>query len=596
MPWKQTFCHLGTAVALLLGAAGCQYDGQQNVDSYVRGIASRPLDVTPLPGAPGAPGAPAPQAAQPAADPSRPLPQSDPLSRAGMFEPIGATGVVNVGLLRDEAAGPGTPAAFVAATPPAESPDKLTPRQPLQIPPALPGSNAPPIHLPPLRPGEPGTERRIEIEKLYAALPAMPSLVGPQLLPGQTPLTLDEAQRLAMSHSPLIRQAAADVEAARGTAIQAGLHPNPHVGYQSDDINTGSTAGYQGVGISQTISTGGKLKLARSAATMDLENARLTLSRVQYDLATQVRSNYFAVLVALERFRVNRALSEFAASIYRAQTSQVVASLAAPYEPYQVRVLAMQARTQLIQSQHDYESAWRKLAATLNCPDMPPAPLAGRVDVGVPFINYEEAKCRLLQVHASLLMARNTVVKAQYQLKLAKLTPSMPDVDVNTVIEHDFTTPPFNTVVSIQAGVPLPIFDNNRGNIIAAEAGLAHACCEYDRARNEVLGDLADTFARYQTNRESFAYYQDSILFDQVRAYRALYLRHQQDPDSVAFSDVVSAQQTLAGTIATYLQLLGDQWQAVIDLAGLLQVDDLFQLGHPQPAAILTVPAATQGP
>ena len=178
----------------------------------------------------------------------------------------------------------------------------------MQIPPALPGSEAPPIHLPPLRPGEVETQRRIEIEKLYAALPAMPAPVGPQLLPGQAALTLDEAQRLAMSRSPLIRQAAADVEAARGTAIQAGLHPNPHVGYQADDINTGSTAGYQGVGISQTISTGGKLKLARSAACMDLENARLTLSRTQYDLATQVRSNYFAVLVALERFRVNRAV------------------------------------------------------------------------------------------------------------------------------------------------------------------------------------------------------------------------------------------------------------------------------------------------
>ena len=448
--------------------------------------------------------------------------------------------------------------------------------------------------MPPLRPGEAETQRRIEIEKLYAALPAMPPPVGPQLLPGQAALTLDEAQRLAMSRSPLIRQAAADVEAARGTAIQAGLHPNPHVGYQADDINTGSTAGYQGVGISQTISTGGKLKLARSAACMDLENARLTLSRTQYDLATQVRSNYFAVLVALERFRVNRALSEFAAAIYRAQTSQVVASLAAPYEPYQVRVLAMQARTQLIQSQHDYESAWRKLAATLNCPDMPPAPLAGRVDVGVPLIAYEEAKQRLLQVHPNLLMARNSVTKAQYQLKLAKLTPNVPDVDVNTVIEHDFTTPPFNTVLSIQAGVPLPIFDNNRGNIIAADAALARACSEYDRARNELLGNLADIFARYQTSRESFAYYQQNILFDQVRAYRALYQRHQQDPDSIAFSDVVSAQQTLAGTIASYLQLLGDQWQAVIDLAGLLQADDLLQLGRPQPAAIPTVPPTPQ--
>ncbi len=588
MSCKTTLCRLGMAVALLLGAAGCQDDGQRNVDSYVRDIASRPLDVTPLPAATG----PAtPQANWPVdSDPSLPAPPSEPRPPAAMAVPAGAPGDVRGAVLRDEAAGPGTPAAFVTAVAPGAPPAARTPPQPLQIPPALPGSEAPPIHLPPLRPGEVETQRRIEIEKLYAALPAMPAPVGPQLLPGQVPLTLDEAQRLAMNRSPLIRQAAADVEAARGTAIQAGLHPNPHVGYQADDINTGSTAGYQGVGISQTISTGGKLKLARSAAVMDLENARLTLSRTQYDLATQVRSNYFAVLVALERFRVNRALSEFAAAIYRAQTSQVVGSLAAPYEPYQVRVLAMQAQTQLIQSQHDYESAWRKLAATMNCPDMPPAPLAGRVDVGVPLIAYEDAKQRLLQVHPNLLMARNSVTKAQYQLKLAQLTPNVPDVDVNTVIEHDFTTPPFNTVLSLQVGVPLPIFDNNRGNILAADAALARACSEYDRARNELLGDLADIYARYQTNRESFAYYQQSILFDQVRAYRALYQRHQQDPDSIAFSDVVSAQQTLAGTIATYLQLLGDQWQAVIDLAGLLQADDLLQLGRPQPAAIPTVP------
>jgi len=35
----------------------------------------------------------------------------------------------------------------------------------------------------------------------------------------------------------------------------------------------------------------------------------------------------------------------------------------------------------------------------------------------------------------------------------------------------------------------------------------------------------------------------------------------------------------VASTISTYIQLLGDQWQAVADLAGLIQTDDLFQMG-----------------
>ncbi len=54
--------------------------------------------------------------------------------------------------------------------------------------------------------------------------------VGPPPAPGKAPLTLAELQGIAVTHSPLIRQAAADVDAARGAMIQAGAYPNPHVG------------------------------------------------------------------------------------------------------------------------------------------------------------------------------------------------------------------------------------------------------------------------------------------------------------------------------------------------------------------------------
>ena len=161
------------------------------------------------------------------------------------------------------------------------------------------------------------------------------------------------------------------------------------------------------------------------------------------------------------------------------------------------------------------------------------------------------------------------------------MNPICPNIDTNTVIERDFTTPPFGTAVSLQIGVPLPVFDTNRGNIMAAEAALVRASSEYERARNDLLTNLADTFARYETNRQTAEKYRDSILVDQVRAYRGQYERYQADPDA-DFNDVVTSQQTLAGTISTYIQLLGDQWQAVADLAGLMQIDDLFQMGSVQ--------------
>ena len=154
------------------------------------------------------------------------------------------------------------------------------------------------MSLPPPHPGATPAEQRNEIEALFAELNVIPPAPEPALAPAQTPLTLAQLQAIAMTHNPLIRQAASDVEAARGNMIQAGAYPNPHVGYQCDDVNTGLTAGYQGGGISQTIVTGGKLRLATASAGVDLRNAELALTRARYDLATQVRSNYLGVLVA----------------------------------------------------------------------------------------------------------------------------------------------------------------------------------------------------------------------------------------------------------------------------------------------------------
>jgi len=556
-------------LASLLSAcmAGCQYDTQCRVDSRVGSLGGCPMDSTPPPAPPvGGSGAGA------TIDSIRaPLPEPPPgpvsrgdqdASRNRSDNPCGQAGVCQ----------------SVAYEAPA-SPRPPRTVQPLEIPSAIPGSAAPPLRLPPTQPGATPAEQRSAIEALFAELDVIPPAPEPVRTPDHAPLTLAQLQSIAVTRNPLIRQAASDVEAARGNMIQAGAYPNPHVGYQSDDVNTGLTAGYQGGGISQTIVTGGKLRLAKAAAEVDLHNAEVALHRARFDLATQVRSNYLGVLVARERIQVNDALTQFANRVYRLQTKRVSAGQAAAYEPLQLRVLAVQAQTQLIQSNQQYLAAWRKLAVTLNAPDMAPTLLAGRIDGPVPLISYEAAREQILRTHTDLVMAQNAVARAQYQLRLARIAPVCPNIDTNTVIEHDYTTPPYGTVVSLQVGVPLPIFDNNRGNIIAAEAALVRACSEYERARNDLFTNLADTFARYETNRQTAQQYHSSILVDQVRAYRGAYQRYQVDPDA-DFNDVVTSQQTLASTISTYIQLLGDQWQAVADLAGLMQIDDIFAMGQ----------------
>jgi cobalt-zinc-cadmium efflux system outer membrane protein len=448
------------------------------------------------------------------------------------------------------------------------------------IPNEIPGASAPPIRVPPYDPEQSNAQRVAALERLYHGLPPLPPRVEPQPGPCGGPMTLAELQAMAIQRSPVVRQAEADVTSAQGAMIQAGTPQNPTAGFEGDTIGTVHTGGYQGLAVEQLVPTGGKLRLARAAREMDLKNAQVALRRTYFDVYTTVRTNYFATLVAVETLKINRALAEFTDEVYRVQIDRVKAGEAAPYEPMQVRVLAFQAHAAVVQSTNAYLSSWRQLAAALCAPDMPPTQLAGDIGMPVPNIAYQVAWCWIMEHHSKLMMARNSVCGAQFALTLARRTPWVPDLDISGTVQRDFTTLPDQPwVYSLKSSVPLPFWDQNHGNILAAEGALAHANHGYALARDSLASTLADAYARYDTNKITVDYYRRDIIGDQVQSWRGLWERHQEDPDAVQFTDVVSAQQTLAQTIGTYAQTLGAQWQAVVDLADLMEVDDLFQIG-----------------
>src|SRR5262249_31511600 len=152
--------------------------------------------------------------------------------------------------------------------------------------PRVPGSEAPEITLPREMTPE---QREREVARLYPELPSLPVEPTVQPGPGGRPYTLAELQRIAAANSPTLRQAAADVEAAKGNVIQAMTYPNPTTGYIQDTSAVNNTGGVQAGFVNQPIITGGKQKLGSAAAQKSLDNAILALKRARSDLATAVR-------------------------------------------------------------------------------------------------------------------------------------------------------------------------------------------------------------------------------------------------------------------------------------------------------------------
>jgi cobalt-zinc-cadmium efflux system outer membrane protein len=486
------------------------------------------------------------------------------------------------GLPRDQVArdilGAPKPVKEMKELPPVKQPPEI-----LKLPPELPAWDAPPLVVPPFDPKKTTKEEHYKlIEGLYPKLPALETELVQQPGPGGRPLDLPDLQRMALETNPEVQQAVLVVQAARGSALQVGLYPNPRAGFVGDNIGQANTTGALGGFIEQTWKTANKLDLARAAATMDVRSAQLALRRTQADVMTKARSGYFAVLVAQENLAITRALAVLAEEVYRIQIRQVQLGLAAPYEPLQLHVLALQARGNVVQARNHYLSAWRQLAAALGQPDLPPMQLAGRADVPPPDYPFELIRDHMLNIHTDLGIARNDIVKAQYALQLARVTP-IPDLRSSVIVQKDTTSEPHTVQLGVTLGIDLPVFNQNQGDILRAQAQLAHANREVARVEIHLNSRLAETFARYRNNLTLSAYYRDSILPNQVRVYRAIYQRYQQEGEKakVSYNDVVVAQQTLAAALLTYLNNLAAQWQAVADLAHLLQTDDLYQLTTP---------------
>src|SRR5579862_7041285 len=354
------------ALSGMLLISGCLYHARERTDQTVANIVNQPFDVAPE------------GASQTPPVPPGPTTKSDTKSSAEqqvVHQPASGLDVQTAAYMQDAAAPEGS----------------KRPRFEPKIPPELPGSEALPLKLP-----ENAEAKQRAIERLFPELQPLPT--DPPAAPGPNgrPYTLADLQELAAANSPDLRQAASDVEAARGNLIQARTYQNPIVSLQMGAANDASQTSEWGLLIDQKISTAGKMKLASAAAEMDLRHAELALRRARFDLATRVRNAYYALLVAKETARVNRALASFTDQIYRLHVGmlQAQAGNIAPYEPMALRAQAFYARSTQATSIQAYIYAWKQLVAAIGLRQVPLSQVEGRIDQFIPLYDYDRSEER----------------------------------------------------------------------------------------------------------------------------------------------------------------------------------------------------------
>jgi cobalt-zinc-cadmium efflux system outer membrane protein len=605
-------CRLMLPWAILL-LSGCVYHVREHADEAVCAIVNHPYDLSPAPAQPsqiiearkssnpldrrGAKGSAPKVDVQTSVymqgNPNAPRPETDPgVQPASLFvhAQVGALGAIQPGSapapenvrpdggLRDPSGSVRGQVTALGAIQrvSAPAPEEVRPKIDVTIPPQVPGSEAGRVPKPP----EDKEAKEKAIQRLYAEWPALPPEPKPLPGPGGQPLSLADLQELAAANSAELRQAALAVEMARGNVLAARAYPNPTLSWQFQPSNDGSTAGVIGTGIDQTVVTGGKLRIASAAAEMVQRKSEIALLRARSDLATRVRNAYYTLLVAQETMRVNKALAHFTDQVFRLQVGMLEAGQAAAYEPMALRAQAWTTRVNYKQSIQSYVYAWEQLVATIGLRQVPLTEVSGRIDALIPYFDYDAVKAYVLQNHTDVLSAQYGIAQANYNLKAAQITP-FPNIDFNIALLKEESLPPKKMLGTAVVGIPFPILDRNKGNIIVAEAALGQALEEPHRVAESLTNSLAAAYLNYKNNLDALADYRRHILPDQVRYYWGVFDRRQVDKD-VPFGDLVAAQQTLATDVSTYLGILASLWSSVVTVADFLQTDDLFRFANPE--------------
>ena len=435
-----------------------------------------------------------------------------------------------------------------------------------------------------------------------AFLSAFVCASGPAQTAPESPLTLEELERIALEKNPTLTQATSEVDAARGRAKQAGLLPKLVLGYEAEEwaFRSGTGRGKQGVFVEQTIPLGGKLSLSRSIFEKEGLEADAGVEAQRLRVINSVRSLYFEAVVAARRVHVRERLTQLtneAVTVSRQLYNTGAADLPDVLES---EIEARETRLALDAARDEQYHTWLSLATMIGQPDLKLRTLAGELDPSPPELDREAAVAALLRESPQLRRARAQVERAEAIVNRAG-REAFPDLFLRVGADYDRERVeiapggpgrPVGWEGSVSVGFSVPLFNRNQGDRAAARAELSRAHSEVRRVELALRSRLSGVFEAYLTALRMVDEYGNEILPRAEQAYR-LYL-DKFEQMGAAYPQVLIAQRTLFQTSERYLSALQQANVAAVQIQGMLLVDGLD--APPMPGEMTTGISASEIP
>jgi outer membrane protein, heavy metal efflux system len=301
-------------------------------------------------------------------------------------------------------------------------------------------------------------------------------------------LTMGAALQRALAASPRLTAAERDVGIARGQRIQAGALINPDVSYEQDDsfgsgVYRGTRSANTTLQVSQMFELWGKRDARVSAGQAGLDAAGIGRQAIRLEVLSETAVAFVSVLGLQRRIQILEEQVEAINKLTPLLQRRVEAGASSIAETGRAEVASALVKADLERTKSTLATARRELAILMGDTAPKFGAVSGRLDaVGRP--PSFQSVVAAIEANPQLVRWKAIYAQRNAELLLARLKP-YPDVTVAAGWRKYNDTG--DSAVRLSLSVPIPVFDQNQGNILSAQESLAKTAAERQGNRNTLV-------------------------------------------------------------------------------------------------------------
>ena len=376
-------------------------------------------------------------------------------------------------------------------------------------------------------------------------------------------LTFEEAHRRAQQENPTFQVLTAEVAAAEGAQLDAGIRVNPELtvtpGFKRSSGEGGAVAQFQGeLGISQTFEFPGKRALRVHLASGEVKLRQIAVEGFRHQLRTTVRKVFCQALQAKQVAVLRTEQLQSAETFLKAARRRVEMGHATDFELVKAQADRIAAKREQGQAAGELRAAKLQLAALMGAPADTGFEVEGQLDSVVVAVPADPTAFALAN-HPGIRAQALQVELAQSAVEAARLG-SKPDLTVNPVVgvSRDEQS------LGIGLTVPLPLWNRGKGSVAVAAADQRRVQAELERLRQEIRQSVQSSQERIQRAQEELSLYTPEFLEElkgtMVRAEKV----YGQNATSLLI--YLEARRNYFDALSGYYEALGQRAQGLLEL------------------------------